>query len=96
MTTIDPTVPQKIATLVSPTGEVVELFETPAYRHCRMLRYDPKKGQTASDAWAVQSVAVSAGLNVCGSHQYANRADAYHLIGRLIIEEGWAPETSLV
>ena len=96
MTNTDPTTPKMFASLVSPQGEVIELFETPAYGYCTVLRYNPKNGETAKDAWIRSSEAVAAGASVCGNHQYHNRSQAYHMIGHLVIEQGWTNDLVLL
>lgn len=88
--TIDRTQPVLTASLVSPTGERIDIHEVPAYGHCFLLRYDPTLNETASEAWLRSTVAVQAGLRVCGNYKYSRTNEAYHLIGRLVLEEGWA------
>jgi len=88
--TIDLTQPVLTASLVSPTGERIDIHTVPAYGQCIVLRYNPTLNETASEAWLRSTVAVQAGLPVCGNYKYGRTSEAFHLIGRLVVEEGWA------
>jgi hypothetical protein len=88
--TIDRTQPVLTASLVSPTGERIDIHTVPAYGQCFLVRYDPTLNETASEAWLRSTVAVQAGIRVCGNYKYFRTSEAFHLIGRLVVEEGWA------
>ena len=88
--TTDRTQPVLTASLVSPTGERIDIYEVPAYGQCVLVRYDPTLNETAKEAWLRSTVAVQAGLRVCGNYKYERTSEAHRLIGRLVLEEGWA------
>jgi hypothetical protein len=89
-TTIDRTQPVLTASLISPTGERIDIYEIPAYGQCVLVRYDPTLNETAKEAWLRSSVSVQRGERVCGNYKYWQTRESYNLIGRLIVEEGWA------
>ena len=89
----DPTAPQFLNSFVSPEGNIIDIYRTPAYHTLTLLRYDPAKGETRERAWLNGGceTALLAGIAICGNAVFTpgDKTSAYTLIGRLVVQDGW-------
>ena len=88
------TAPMFHASLMSPKGEMIEIYKYEQWGDMTMLRYDPAKGETREMAWLNGGcdTALIACLPICGNGRFNSGRDLesmYQVVGRLIVRDRW-------